>query len=227
MGRLPPVTHAFAVMVTIALVAAGCDDPKKASSSGRSEQVVASGSTTITSTLPSAVASTSTSAHAPAVPRGPLCDKSDRTLTKAAPVFVNEQGERTERAKVPLEDKRLLWVNFFAAWCGPCKEEIPRIQRFQKQLQKDGVPVEVAFVSIDDDLRQLTGFYAQQPAGGLKSSFWLPEGATRTSWLASLKMKSDPELPEHAIVDGKGRSRCFIQGAIEDGDYAQLASALR
>jgi thiol-disulfide isomerase/thioredoxin len=214
MGRLP--------LVILACAAVACDEPGKASSSGRSEQVVAS-STTTTAT---ATATTSVAHAAPAAPRGPLCDKGERALSKVAPVFVNEQGERTEHSHVPLEDKHLLWVNFFAAWCGPCKEEIPRIQRFEKQLQKDGVPVEVAFVSIDDDLRQLTGFYAQQPTGGIKSSFWLPDGATRTAWLASLKMKSDPELPEHAIVDAKGRSRCFIQGALEDADYPQLLAAL-
>jgi len=219
MGRLPLVILSLAAPAALA-----CDEPGKASSSGRSEQVVASSSST------AAVASapaTASHAAAPAAPRGPLCDKGDRALSKVAPVFVNAQGERTERPRVPLEDKHLLWVNFFAAWCGPCKEEIPRIQRFEKQLQNDGVPIQVAFVSIDDDLRQLTGFYAQQPAGGLKSSFWLPDGATRTAWLSSLKMKSDPELPEHAIVDGKGRSKCFIQGALEDGDYAQLLASLR
>jgi len=208
---------------SLAVLAIACDQPGKASSSGRSEQVVSSSSAS-----PSPTPSPSPShAAAPAAPRGPLCDKSDRALAKVAPVFVNEQGERTSGSRMPLEDKHLLWVNFFAAWCGPCKEEIPRIQRFEKQLQKDGVPIQVAFVSIDDDIRQLTGFYAQQPAGGVRSSYWLPDGAMRTGWLASLKMKSDPELPEHAIVDGKGRSRCFIQGALEDGDYAQLLASLR
>jgi hypothetical protein len=85
----------------------------------------------------------------------------------------------------------------------------------------------VTFISLDDDLRQLTAFFTAQPEAGMKSSFWLRDGPVRSAWMQSLKMKSDPALPEHAIFDGKSRLKCFISGAIEDGDYAALATALR
>ena len=61
----------------------------------------------------------------------------------------------------------------------------------------------------------------------MKSSFWLKDGPVRSAWMASLKMKSDPPLPEHAIFDAKSHLKCFVSGAIEDGDYAALAAALR
>lgn len=218
MGRLSSVIAA-AVLASLAM---GCDDSKAQSSVGRSEQVLATGS--MATAAPSA--SVTTAHQAPTAPRT-LCDRSARTLPKSAPTFVDAVGTKNPKARLPLEDKRLLWVNFFAAWCGPCKEEIPRLRRFETRLQKDGVPIDLAFVSIDDDTRELLGFYAQQPEGGLKSSFWLPDGPTRTAWLSALKMTSSPTLPAHVIVDGKGDARCFIDGAVEEGDYAQLLASLR
>jgi len=73
----------------------------------------------------------------------------------------------------------------------------------------------------------MESIYAQQPENGLKASFWLPDGPPRTAWLSALKMKSSPTLPEHVIVDGKGDAKCFIDGAVEEGDYPQLWSSLR
>jgi thiol-disulfide isomerase/thioredoxin len=116
------------------------------------------------------------------------------------------------------------WVNFWAAWCGPCKEEMPRLRQWSERLAKEAAPVRLVFVSLDDDARQLEAFLNAQPADGVRSSLWLPEGPTRSLWLRNLRMDAAPELPEHALVDPAGRVRCFIEGAVEDGDYAAIAT---
>ncbi len=214
MGRLSFVSLAFIAF---------CNDPVKPGGGGRSEQIAAS-----TSAI--AIASTSTSTdHGPATPRGPLCDTTTaRTLPKSQAAFVDATGAVSDRALPASDGRRARWISFFASWCGPCKEEFPRIKDFAQRLEKDGVPVDVTFISIDDDLRQLTAFFGAQSDGtGMKSSFWLKDGPVRSAWMASLKMKSDPPLPEHAIFDAKSHLKCFVSGAIEDGDYAALASALR
>ena len=114
------------------------------------------------------------------------------------------------------------WVNFWAAWCAPCKEEIPRLYRFQQELTKSSPGFKLDFVSLDDDERQLTGFLAGQPPSGLRRSFWLKEGKEREEWLKAAGLEADPALPFHLLFDPKGKLRCVVKGALEDSDLASL-----
>jgi thiol-disulfide isomerase/thioredoxin len=118
------------------------------------------------------------------------------------------------------------WVNFWAAWCGPCKEEIPRLRRFEQELAKSSPGFQLAFVSLDDDERQLSGFLGSQPPSGLRRTWWLKEGKEREEWLKAAGLDSDPELPFHLLFDAKGKVRCVVQGAVEDSDLTSLKSLL-
>jgi hypothetical protein len=100
---------------------------------------------------------------------------------------------------------------------------MPRLETWQDKLSKAGTAVRFVFVSLDDDQRQLQDFLERQPQDGVRSSLWLPEGPNRTSVLTGLRMKSAPELPAQALIDPTGHVRCFVQGAVEDGDYAEIA----
>jgi thiol-disulfide isomerase/thioredoxin len=115
------------------------------------------------------------------------------------------------------------WVNFWAAWCAPCKEEIPRLLGFEQKLASSGAAFHLSFVSLDDDERQLDDFLDTQPAAGLHASYWLKEGSEREDWLKAAGQSPDAPLPFHLLVDPKGKIRCAIQGAIEDGDFAEIS----
>lgn len=119
---------------------------------------------------------------------------------------------------------RWTWINFWAAWCAPCKEEIPRLLGIEKRLADGGARFRLSFISLDDDERQLNDFLEGQPASGLRASYWLKEGNEREDWLKSAKQSPDAPLPFHLLVDPKGKIRCAIQGAVEDGDYAEIAA---
>jgi thiol-disulfide isomerase/thioredoxin len=58
-----------------------------------------------------------------------------------------------------LEGKVLL-VNFWATWCGPCKEEMPALARLQQQLD----PSRFVLLTVTTDLQRqgITHFLAQQ-----------------------------------------------------------------
>jgi thiol-disulfide isomerase/thioredoxin len=115
------------------------------------------------------------------------------------------------------------WVNFWAAWCAPCKEEIPRLLGFDKKLSAAGAPFRLSFISLDDDDRQLSDFLEGQPADGLHASYWLKEGSEREDWLKAAGQSPDAPLPFHILVDPKGRIRCAISGAIEDADFGEIS----
>jgi thiol-disulfide isomerase/thioredoxin len=138
--------------------------------------------------------------------------------TRAAP------GVASPPASIPFGVGRWTWVNVWAAWCEPCKQEMPRLIAWQDKLRAAGALVDVAFVSIDDDERQLQRFLEQQPAGGLKSTYFLGEGGARKDFLAALGAKETAELPMQAFYAPSGQLSCFVQGAIEESDYAAIAA---
>ncbi|MGZ4888989.1 MAG: TlpA disulfide reductase family protein [Candidatus Angelobacter sp.] len=52
---------------------------------------------------------------------------------------------------------RVMLVNFWAAWCGPCAEEVPQFIALQKKYQDQGL--QVVGVSVEDDPEVLLRFY--------------------------------------------------------------------
>ncbi len=114
-----------------------------------------------------------------------------------------------------------VWVNIWAAWCGPCRAEMPRIREWEVRLRAEGVPVLLAYVSLDDDKRQTQRFLSEQPMNGLRSTYRLEEGAARASWLSQFRIGEAPELPLQLLFN-RGALACVINGEVEESDYAQL-----
>jgi len=52
---------------------------------------------------------------------------------------------------------KVVLVNFWAAWCGPCAEEVPQFIALQKKYQDQGL--QVVGVSVEDDPEDLLRFY--------------------------------------------------------------------
>jgi thiol-disulfide isomerase/thioredoxin len=230
-GRLPTLIWTSTARVlpwlSFAACAIACDAEAPEPTVQRSEQVIATGS------MPTAAPS-APNVHAAATasaPRPRLCDRDGnadgRVLSKMAPSHAESPGAPPLDGRLSTRRGQWTWINFWAAWCKPCKEEIPRLLGWRDRLASARSPISLVFVSLDDDERQLDAFLEQQPPDGLRSTLWLPDGRARTAWMTSLHMTSAPELPEHALVDPAGRVRCFIEGAVEDRDYAEIAALVR
>ena len=162
---------------------------------------------------------------APRAPRAPLCEgqlgeKGRVFKPKRPPTQLSVDGDSTLPAD-PLKGgrKRWTWVNFWAAWCVPCREELPLLLGWQTTLAGE---LEFAFVSMDDDERQLREFLGRQPQAGLRQTHWLPDGAVRKAWLEALHLDAEPELPLQLLIDPEGKLRCQISGAVESSDLQAL-----
>jgi thiol-disulfide isomerase/thioredoxin len=230
MGRLPAVA-AFIPALAAACDRGGSGTGAAASSASatpsRSDQVFAAPqSAALTAAPPGEAVPHAGIAAAPRARK--LCQGDDsatgRSLPKTPTSHLEAAGAPRLSGDLPVSRGQWTWINFFAAWCGPCKAEIPVLVEWRDRLAKAGTPIHLVFVSLDDDRRELQTFLDAQPESGVRSALWLPEGSTRARWLKSLRIKSDPELPEQTLVDPEGRVRCFIEGAVEDGDYSEIAT---
>ncbi len=69
-------------------------------------------------------------------------------VNKSAPLFVRTdlQGRRIDLKA--LRGKVIL-LNFWATWCGPCRVELPQFQAWQNQYGSAGL--QVVTISMDDD----------------------------------------------------------------------------
>lgn len=214
-------------LLACCLLALACDQTGDAPAKSRVQAVLAEPSSRVEPhPEPAGSAGTSgASAGARAKPRPLLCDgqlddKPAAFKPRTTPTRVARDGG-PELAKDPLQHPsgRWTWINFWAAWCVPCKEELPVLFRWREALAER---VEFRFVSLDDDERQLREFLAREPATGLTSTYWLPDGAVRQGWLEALGLSSEPELPLQLLIDPKGMLRCQVEGAIEPSDLAAL-----
>ena len=52
---------------------------------------------------------------------------------------------------------RVVLVNFWAAWCAPCAEEVPQFIALQKKYHDQGL--QVIGISVEDDAGELRDFY--------------------------------------------------------------------
>jgi thiol-disulfide isomerase/thioredoxin len=209
LGRLP-------ALIALGLVVA-CDSPSSAPPSRRSESV-----TTDAAKAASTAASASAAPSASA-PARKLCEielgRVPRKFPKGTFTPVAAAGApKPADSTIAPRAGHWTWINFFAAWCGPCKEEMPRLRDFQQRLAG---ALDVTFVSLDDDGRQLDKFLGEQPPTGVRSALWL-EPKTRKSWLGALDMKESPDLPAHILVDRNGKVRCIFEGAIAEADFPAI-----
>ena len=233
MGRLPTVrarslTCACAGVALLSVALGACDSvPEKdapMATNERSQAVTQKGPAPV---ITAATIPVATEPTAPKKPRS-LCSGKMADTGRAFPRKHVSRAAGKDAAALPESHTvgagKWTWVNFWAAWCAPCKEEIPRLLGFEKKLAAVSAPFRLSFVSLDDDDRQLSDFLDTQPAAGLHASYWLKEGNEREDWLKAAGENPDSPLPFHLLVDPKGKIRCAIDGAIEDADYAEIST---
>jgi thiol-disulfide isomerase/thioredoxin len=214
-----PAVRTLALLALLALV--GCDDDqggKAPSSPSRRADALPAGSQK-EGGEPKAPAS-ATAAKSPKPPRE-LCEGQ---TTRSKPPALPEAGRAMagENLARPSYGKGWVWINVWAAWCEPCKEEMPRLLKWRDELRSEGIELELVFVSIDDDEREIV----RQLGGstGMRSSLWLADEDVREPFFAALGFGDTPTLPVHAFVSPDEKVTCVVEGAVEEADRPRVGA---
>ena len=123
--------------------------------------------------------------------------------SKPAPDFVLKDINGKTVSLSQFKGKPVL-LNFWATWCGPCKEEMPSMQRLHDTAKNNG-EFHVIAISIDRSNLKKIHQYAQN----LNLSFPIlldPDRKTRNAYFIR-------GLPTSYLIDAEGKLKGFVSGA--------------
>ena len=137
---------------------------------------------------------------------------------KAAPDFVLKSASG-ENLRLSEYRGDVVMINFWATWCGPCRQEMPLLDELQNRYNRVGF--NLLGVNIDDDSRQ-----AMQMVKELGVSFpVLFDDSKAVSELYDVKV-----MPTTILIDREGTVRYIHHGykpGYEDQYLTEIRSLLR
>ncbi len=114
---------------------------------------------------------------------------------------------------------RVVMVNFWATWCGPCRQEMPQLDRLYQKYKSSGFVL--LGVNVDDDTRK-----AAEVAGKLGVSFPVLLDTDK----AVSKLYELSTMPSTVIIDRDGMVRYVHRGYLtgyEDNYDKQIRELLK
>ena len=114
---------------------------------------------------------------------------------------------------------RWVWLNVWATWCGPCRREMPLLLCWREQLVKEGTPLDLWFLSVDERPKELAQFLRDNPSVAPGSSVRLAAAGELGPWLAGFKGAPTGSIPLQVIAGPNGAVRCIRAGSLRDGDF--------
>lgn len=120
-----------------------------------------------------------------------------------------------------LADKkgRVVLVNLWATWCGPCIKEMPELVALHDELKESGF--EVLGLNVDDEDKALIESFAAE------QRLTYPLGWTGEGQLNDLvKVSRRPGIPQSFLIDRNGHLRGTFFSA-SDKELAKLQETVR
>ena len=104
--------------------------------------------------------------------------------------------------------KKLIVLNFFATWCGPCREETPELNRYYQKHQNEGF----LLLGVDaNETRELVDKFA----GEFKLSYpWgIDKGSVQKAYRVTV-------FPTTVLIGVDGKVAFYQEGALPNADVA-------
>jgi thiol-disulfide isomerase/thioredoxin len=101
---------------------------------------------------------------------------------------------------------KVVIVDFWASWCGPCKASFPAMEQLQKSYGDKGLVI--LAVNLDDKRAEMDAFLKKNPA-----SFTVVRDAEK-KLVAAACITS---MPTSFVLDGEGKVRAIHNGFHGDG----------
>ena len=131
-----------------------------------------------------------------------------------APDFNLPAQSGGKRASLRSAEGKVLLVDFWATWCGPCKASFPKYEAIAKKYEDDVV---IVGISEDDEADGIKDF-AQQ-TGATFTLAWDSQKGVAGSY-------HPDSMPTSFIIDKKGLVR-FVHSGFRDGDEQSIESELK
>lgn len=113
-------------------------------------------------------------------------------------------------------------LNFWATWCGPCRQEFPEFIRFDREMEGEGV--HVRFVSLDNpaDLAMVEAFLAEHEVDD-PSYLYTGQGDVTSQ----LNPFVGGALPITMVLDGEGIVQDTHVGMMSYDELVETVAAAR
>ena len=123
----------------------------------------------------------------------------------------NGQGSTT----ISKMDGKVLVVDFWATWCGPCKKSFPKLQELNVKYKASGL--EIVGISEDDDKKGISDFGSTYGAKFFIG--WDQDKSIAGKWHVDA-------MPTSFVIDKKGIVR-FVHAGYHDGDEAEIEKEIK
>jgi peroxiredoxin len=133
---------------------------------------------------------------------------------KPAPEFNLPAQSGGKRASLAGAQGKIVLVDFWATWCGPCKASFPKYEALAKKFPDDVV---VVGISEDDESDGIKAFAAETGATFLLA--WDAEKSVAGSY-------HPDSMPTSFIVDKNGLVR-FVHSGFRDGEEKQIEAQVK